>query len=223
MSMGAASEAIPGEGNPGHWCAAPGPVARGLRIGLLGGSFNPAHGGHLHVSLTALKRLGLDYVWWLVSPGNPLKPAHDMTSFAERLESAHIVAHSHPRIVVTDIEHRLGTRYTVDTLDALRARFPDIRFVWLMGSDNLTQIPLWRDWRHIFQSVPVAVVTRPGSAVSAPLGRAAQVFGPARLAPSRGFAQAKPPAWTVLEARRHPMCATQMRLASLWPEWGISW
>src|SRR6266700_1688109 len=107
-----------------------------MTIGLFGGSFNPAHSGHLYVSLTAMRRLGLDYVWWLVSPGNPLKDGRDMASFEKRLASARRTAR-HPRLIVSDIERQLGTRYTIDTVAALQRRFPAIRFVWLMGSDNL--------------------------------------------------------------------------------------
>ncbi|MBO0712928.1 MAG: nicotinate-nicotinamide nucleotide adenylyltransferase, partial [Acetobacteraceae bacterium] len=120
---------------------------RHRRIGLLGGSFNPAHGGHLHVSLLALRHLALDEIWWLVSPQNPLKPADGMAPFANRLEQARRVAAEHPRIRVTDLENRLGaSRYTADTLQALRRRFPRLRFVWLMGGDNLVQIPRWQRW-----------------------------------------------------------------------------
>jgi nicotinate-nucleotide adenylyltransferase len=128
------------------WIVAPGPVAAGLRIGLLGGSFDPAHDGHLYISRIALKGLKLDYVWWLVSPGNPLKPMPD--SLPVRLTRARNVARDR-RIFVTDIESRMGTRFTVDSLAALQKRFAQVDFVWLMGSDNLAQFSRWRRWQQI--------------------------------------------------------------------------
>src|SRR5262249_22048457 len=149
-----------------NWVRPPGPVADGLRIGLLGGSFNPAHEGHLYASIVALKQLQLDYVWWLVSPQNPLKETASMADFSARLAAARPFT-THPRIVVSGIESALGTRFTVDTLAALKRRFPQLHFVWLMGSDNLIQLPRWRAWRRIFESVPVAVVARPGTALAA--------------------------------------------------------
>lgn len=131
------------------------------RVGLLGGSFNPAHGGHRRISLFALNALGLDEVWWLVSPGNPLKPATGMAPLAARLASASRVARRAP-IRATAIERDLGTRYTVDTLRALRRRYPKVDFIWLMGSDNLAQFHRWRDWRAIARTMPIAVIARPG-------------------------------------------------------------
>jgi nicotinate-nucleotide adenylyltransferase len=129
--------------------------------GLLGGSFNPAHGGHRRISLAAIEALGLDEVWWLVSPGNPLKPAAGMAPLAARVRSARIQARRAP-IRVTAIERELGTRYTIDTLRALERRYPRRRFVWLMGSDNLAQLHLWKDWRNIAREMPIAVIARPG-------------------------------------------------------------
>ena len=131
------------------------------RIGLLGGSFNPAHGGHRRVSLFALEALGLDEIWWMVSPGNPLKPRKGMAPLAARVGSAVAQARRAP-IRVTAIERELGTRYTVDTLAALARRYPGHEFIWLMGSDNLAQFHLWRDWRRIARSMPIAVIARPG-------------------------------------------------------------
>ena len=130
-------------------------------IGLLGGSFNPAHGGHRRISLFALDALGLDEVWWLVSPGNPLKPKADMAPLAARLASAMQQA-KRARIVPSQIERELGTRYTIDTLRALQRRYPKHRFVWLMGSDNLAQLHRWRAWRTIARTMPIAVIARPG-------------------------------------------------------------
>jgi len=197
-----------------NWVRPPGPVADGLRIGLLGGSFNPAHEGHRHASLLALERLGLDYVWWLVSPQNPLKPERGMAAFETRLSDAAKFAR-HPRIKVTGIEAQLGTRYTVDTLVALKRRFPKLRFVWLMGSDNLLQLPRWRHWQGIFALLPVAVVARPGSALTARNAKAATRFRAALVPPSRHFSVMRTPVWTILDGRRSPVSATGLRKAAL--------
>lgn len=140
------------------------------RIGLLGGSFNPAHGGHRRISLFAKEALGLDEVWWLVSPGNPLKPAQGMAPLAARVASARRQGRRAP-IRVTALERELGTRFTVDTLRAVRRRWPKHRFVWLMGADNLGQFHRWRDWRGIARTMPIAVIARPrydGAAVASP-------------------------------------------------------
>lgn len=133
----------------------------GLRVGLLGGSFNPAHGAHRRISLKAMEALGLDEVWWLVSPGNPLKPAAGMAPLAARVRSARKQARRAP-IKVTAIERELGTRYTIDTIRALKRRFPRRRFVWLMGADNLAQFDRWKAWRGIARELPIAVIARPG-------------------------------------------------------------
>lgn len=129
--------------------------------GLLGGSFNPAHGGHRRISLFAAEALGLDEVWWLVSPGNPLKPTEGMAPLRARLSSARTQARRAP-IIPTAIEARLGTRYTIDTLRALKRRYPKRRFIWLMGADNLAQFHRWKDWRAIARTMPIAVIARPG-------------------------------------------------------------
>ena len=183
-----------------------------MRIGLLGGSFNPAHEGHRHISLLALKHLHLDELWWLVSPQNPLKSTNDMAPFAERLASARAMAR-HPRIRVSDIESRLHTRYTADTLHALRARFPQTRFVWLMGADNLAQIPRWERWTEIFQSVPIAVFDRATYSYRALAGKAAQRFAKKRIEGRNAatLADHKAPAWVYFHARRHPASASSIR------------
>jgi nicotinate-nucleotide adenylyltransferase len=196
------------------WVRAPGPVGDGLRIGLLGGSFNPPHDGHVHVSETALKKLDLDYVWWLVSPQNPLKPVKGMASFDKRLAAAKRLAGAHPRMIATGIEEELGTRFTIHTLRALKRRFPALRFVWLMGSDNLVQIPRWRSWQQIFAEVPVAVVTRPGSALPARQSKAANRFKSAAWPADSRFPEAAPPALAVIEVKRNPASGTQLRAAS---------
>ena len=141
------------------------------RIGLLGGSFNPAHRGHLNISLTALDSLDPDEAWWLVSPQNPLKPVAGMPRMKERAAAARNLARD-PRITVSTIEAQLGTSFTADTLCALHQRFSAMRFVWLMGADNLSQIPRWRHWRGIFENTPVAVFARPSYSFRAIAGRA---------------------------------------------------
>ncbi len=181
-----------------------------MRIGLLGGSFNPAHGGHLHASLVALKGLKLDYVWWLVSPQNPLKSERGMGGLPARLAGARTLVRDR-RIIVTDIETQFGIVYTVDTLSALQHRFPRAHFVWLMGSDNLLQLPRWRRWQEILRLLPIAVVARPGSALRArtckAVGRLGHRFRPAGSA----FATSRAPSLTILDARRDPSSATRLR------------
>ncbi len=182
------------------------------RIGLLGGSFNPAHEGHRHISLLALELLGLDQVWWLVSPQNPLKPSRDMAPFADRTKQARVVAR-HPLIRVSEIEASLGTRYTADTLQALTATHRRMRFVWIMGADNLLQVPNWRRWPDIFESVPIAVFDRPTYSLRALQGKAARRFRGARIHPrlARQLASLTPPAWVFLDRARDPRSATAIR------------
>jgi len=186
----------------------------GARIGLLGGSFNPAHEGHRHISLEALKRLGLDRVWWLVSPQNPLKEAEGMAPLAERLAGARKLA-AGPQLLATDIESRLGTRYTADTISALRRHFPKVKFVWLMGADNLIQIDRWENWQRIFHGVAVAALARPTYSLRASRSKAAERFKAARWAERRvrGLADAGPPAWAFLHIRLSPLSATRIRAA----------
>jgi len=186
-----------------------------LRIGLLGGSFNPAHAGHLHVATMAKRCLRLDQVWLLVSPGNPLKPAKGMGALADRLASARALGDGR-HIIATDIEARLGTRYTVDTLRQLRMRFPHARFVWLMGADNLEQLPRWRHWRAMVATVPFAVMPRPTYNHRALAGRASLRLRPARLQPRHAPTLANQPAphWVFLPVRQHHASATQIRLAA---------
>lgn len=181
-------------------------------IGLLGGSFNPAHDGHRHISLSALKRLNLDAVWWMVAPRNPLKDTADLAPFQTRVEQARAVAR-HPRIQVTAIERKIGTIYTVDTLSVLVRRFRDVRFVWLMGADNLVQISNWEQWPRIFALVPIAVLVRPSYAFKAQASIAARRFARSRVSEARaaGLAWRKPPAWVFLHIRPHPASATSIR------------
>lgn len=158
----------------------PGPVGRGLTVALYGGSFNPAHEGHVYVAECALKQVPCDYVWWLVSPGNPLKPVAGMAPLAQRMDAARRLAR-HPRFRVSAIESAFATRYTVDTLRAILRRFPAMRFVWLMGSDNLESFSCWRRWADILRLVPVVVVIRPGSAMAALKSKAFRRFGKGRI------------------------------------------
>jgi nicotinate-nucleotide adenylyltransferase len=188
-----------------YWITPPGPVAPGLRIGLLGGSFDPAHGGHLYISEIARRALKLDYVWWLVSPGNPLKP--DPAPLAVRVARARHVARR-ARIIVTDIEGHMHTRFTIDSVAALKRRFPQVAFVWLMGSDNLEQFSRWRQWQRIAAAIPVAVVRRPGSVLAslhAPLTRR---FG---LAPRLESA----PSLVVLDGPRSRESSSELRAEAL--------
>ena len=184
----------------------------GQRVGLLGGSFNPAHDGHLHISRLALKYLALHQIWWLVSPQNPLKPGTGMALLADRVARARAVAIDH-RIVVADLEVRLGTRYTVDTLTALRRRFPGNRFVWLIGADNLAQIPQWRNWQQIFHTVPVAVFDRPSYSKVALSGFAATRFARNRrqTREAQELAGMRPPAWIFFHSPLHSVSATALR------------
>ena len=188
-------------------------VHRHRRIGLLGGSFNPAHRGHLHISRLALRLLDLEEVWWLVSPQNPLKPVAGMAPFAARLQRAAAIAAGDRRITVSDWEARLGTAFTVDTIAALQRRFPRHRFVWLIGADNLAQLPDWKRWQDIFGLVPIAVFDRPGAAAKALSGMAAQRFRRHRLMPgaARRLAEKPPPAWAFFHTRLDPHSATRFR------------
>ncbi len=183
-----------------------------LRIGLLGGSFNPAHDAHREISLFALKRLKLDRVWWLVSPGNPLKDVSDLPDLAARINAAQKIARD-PRIVVTGIEAELGTRYTVDTIAKLRRRFPRARFVWLMGADNLSQFSRWRAWQSIAELLPIAVIDRPSHSLSASASAAAQRLARHRLDATRAheLADCEPPAWVFLRGLKLPLSSTQLR------------
>ena len=193
------------------------PVAgRRPRVGLLGGSFNPAHAGHLHISRLALERLGLDEVWWLVSPQNPLKPAQGMAPLADRLAGARALVEDGARgrnLWVTDIEHDLGTPYTADTLKALKSRFPHTRFVWIMGADNLCEISRWNNWTAIFETVPVAVFARPAYSFRALTSTAAKRFAGRRLTESQAadLVSSAPPAWVFLHIPLSSASATKIR------------
>lgn len=186
-------------------------AATGQAIGLLGGSFDPAHEAHVHITHEALKRFGLDRVWWLVSPGNPLKE-HGPAPLAHRVAAARAIMHD-PRVTVTDIEAHLGTRQTARTLKRLGDLYPGVRFVWLMGADNLAQIHLWHDWKYIMESVPIGVLARPGDRISARMSPAARAYRRYRIAPqgSHLLARADPPAWCFVNVPLMPHSSTAIR------------
>jgi nicotinate-nucleotide adenylyltransferase len=185
----------------------------GMRIGLLGGSFDPAHDGHREVSLVALRALGLDEVWWLVSPHNPLKPKAPSTDFARRIRAARKVAR-HPRIKVTGIEAALGTRYTADTLTRLAPRLAGLEVVWLMGADNLAQFNRWDRWETIAASIPIAVFNRPGWAFRALGSPAARALFRDRFreADAIRLAESPPPAWVFIAKPQIDLSSTALRL-----------
>ena len=188
------------------------------RIGLLGGSFNPAHRGHRRISLAAIDALGLDEVWWLVSPGNPLKTGKEMAPFQARLESARAMARRAP-IKATDFEARVGTRYSIDTVGELLRRHPRDRFIWLMGADTVADFHHWKQWRKFARGVPIAVISRPGYEGDA---RAARAMGWLRrfVRPSsqaRNWTDWSPPAILLLRLPPDPTSATALR--ALDPNW----
>lgn len=191
----------------------------GMAVGLFGGSFNPAHAGHAHVAETALRRLNLDRVVWLVSPQNPLKDAADSAPLAERMASARAVAGlaaQGPAMIVSDAETRMGTAWTIDTLRALKARHPGVRFVWLMGSDNLATFHRWRGWTDILRMMPMAVIARPGSMLDSRNAPAAERFGSARIPPEKAvlLPDLVAPAWTYLTAPLNHLSSTALRAAA---------
>ncbi len=188
----------------------------GMAVGLFGGSFNPAHDGHAHVAETAMRRLGLDRVIWLVSPQNPLKDARDSAPLSERMASARAAAKlaAHGRaMLVSDFETRAGTQWTIDTLRVLKARHPGVRFVWLMGSDNLAGFHKWRGWTDIMRLMPIAVIARPGSLLDSNTAPAAARFaaGRAPAARARLLADMPPPAWVYLAAPLNPRSSSSIR------------
>jgi nicotinate-nucleotide adenylyltransferase len=195
------------------------PIAtRGMVVGLLGGSFDPAHGGHAHITRAAMQRMRLDRVWWLVSPGNPLK-ARQPAPMAVRMAQARKVM-DHPRVVVSDLEVALGTRATADTIDALRAMYPGVRFVWLMGADNLVGFHRWERWRDILRSVPVGVLARPGSGVAARLSVAARAFRVDRVAQGEGIGSRAAPAWCFVNLPLDASSSTAIRAKGGWGKRG---
>ncbi len=192
------------------------PVATtGMVIGLLGGSFDPAHEGHAHITREALKRMSLDQVWWLVTPGNPLKDRQP-APLADRMARARAVLAGHPRVKVTALEQALGTRLTADTVQRLQTIYPGVRFVWLMGADNLVQFHKWGRWRDILRAVPVGVLARPGAGVAARLSVAAQSFRVHRVARGEGLGRQRPPAWVFVNLPMSAASSSEIRAKGLW-------
>lgn len=186
------------------------------RIALFGGSFNPPHRGHRHVALTGLARLGVDEVWWLVTPGNPLKSMDDLAPLETRVEATRVFA-DHPKMVVTAFEAAIGTRYSADTVRFLKRRHPAARFVWLMGADNLANLHRWQKWHDIMRLVPVAVVDRPGASMSVLSSPAARTYADVRVpeAQSRALPTMTPPAWTFLHVPLDASSSTALRNAGI--------
>jgi len=184
----------------------------GMRIGLLGGSFNPPHVAHRAISLFAIKRLKLDRVWWLVTPGNPLKDQDGLRDLNERTAAARKMAND-PRIDVSCLESVIGTRYTVDTISYLRRRASGLRFVWIMGADNLAQFHRWQNWRRIASEVPMAVIDRPPQSFRALAAPAAQALARYRLPENqaRRLADQRPPAWVFLTGMKLNLSSTGLR------------
>ncbi|WP_082114227.1 nicotinate-nucleotide adenylyltransferase [Kiloniella litopenaei] len=185
---------------------------KGSKVGLLGGSFNPAHKAHCQISKEALVHLGLDEVWWLVSPQNPLKDTKGMAPLAERVNSALSIP-KHPKVRVTTIESQVRSVYTADTLSRLKQIFPWVDFTWLMGADNLSQIPLWRDWQDIFNTVKVAVFARPGYSLQAANSKAARRFRNVRVSEklARSLSTRVAPAWTIIHGQQLDISSTAIR------------
>lgn len=189
---------------------------RGAKIGLLGGSFDPPHAGHLHISRAALKRFGLDQVWWLVSPGNPLK-SEGPAPLERRMDAARALV-DHPRIKITDFEHQAGTRYTAQTLQELFRAYPQVKFTWLMGADNLVNFHHWKDWKWIMQNARVGVLARPEGRLAARRSPAARCFATARLREQKRqlLAQHRPPAWCFVNLPMSTLSSTKIRALGAW-------
>ncbi|WP_133486220.1 nicotinate-nucleotide adenylyltransferase [Aliiroseovarius marinus] len=193
------------------------PYARpGQVIGLLGGSFDPAHEGHVHITREALKRFGLDQVWWLVTPGNPLK-AHGPAPLEQRLDHARDVM-QHPRVKVTQIEAHTGTRYTAETLKALIALYPGVHFVWLMGADNLADFHRWEQWDWIMSHVPIGILARPGDRGAARVSKAARRFRAAQITGRQAakLRVSEAPAWSLVNVPMVDVSSSQIRARGDW-------
>jgi nicotinate-nucleotide adenylyltransferase len=188
--------------------------ARGMRIGLFGGTFDPPHAAHRAACLLAMRRLGLDRVWWLVTPGNPLKDTDGLTPLAQRIAAARALA-NHPRIDVTDLEADLGTSYTYETIHYLVQRCPGVQFVWIMGADNLRHFHRWQRWRDIAKLVPIAVVDRLGPSLYSAAGVAGNALAWARIpeTAAKSLPGRKPPAWLFLHGLKSPLSSTALRAA----------
>lgn len=183
-----------------------------MAIGLFGGSFNPPHQGHVHVVTTALKRLQLDRVWWMVSPGNPLKDHSKLGDLKSRFELSFGMV-KNPRVDVTGLEKTLGTKYSADLVDYLTTRYPSVRFIWIMGADNLTHFHKWERWEEIVAKIPVAVIDRPGDTLSTRSSRMARKYMHMRVDETDAscLKNVKAPAWTFLHAPRSHLSSTKLR------------
>lgn len=190
-------------------------VEKGMQVGLFGGSFNPPHGGHALVAEIALRRLRLDQLWWMVTPGNPLKSARELAPLAERIRLSEAIARD-PRMKVTAFEASYHVRYTADTLALIKARNPGVDFVWIMGADNLRDFHHWQRWRQIVMTFPIAVIDRPGSTLSFLSSVVAKAFGYARVDESHAprLARMQAPAWTFIHGRRSLLSSTDIRNGS---------
>jgi len=189
------------------------PLVNRMKIGLFGGSFNPAHIGHLHLAQTAKKRLGLHKVLWLVSPGNPLKSPKSWENYPERLQSAKDIAEVSPAQIVCESEKMFATRYTIDTITGFKERWPNVDFVWLIGADNLRNFHLWRDWQQIVKTLPIAVIARADDPIRARLSPFAKQFAKYRMpeAAAKTLVRQKSPAWVYLSAPYCPVSSTATR------------
>ncbi len=191
-------------------------VSSGMTVGLLGGSFDPAHAGHVHITHQALRRFRFDRIWWLVSPGNPLK-TQQPAPLDRRMAAAHAIM-QHPRVIITDIETRLGTRYTADTLRQLQVIYPHVRFTWLMGADNLAHFHRWQEWNWIVQNVPIGITSRPGDHVQAGHAKMAEKYAryriPATAAKILPLQDA--PAWCLLDGPVVDISSTEIRASGQW-------
>ncbi len=182
----------------------------------MGGSFDPAHNGHVHITLEALKRFGLDQVWWLISPGNPLKengpaPLHERMARAQKVMS-------HPRVRLTDLEQHIGTRYTADTLEQIKSIYPRTSFVWLMGADNLHQFHLWERWKDIMYMMPMGILARPGDRIDARTSITARIFGYARVPASQSqmLSNCQAPAWCFVNVAMCDHSSSAIRATGDW-------
>jgi len=193
-----------------------------MRVGLLGGSFDPPHAGHVHITRQALRRFGLDRVWWLVSPGNPLK-ANGPAPIEKRMAACREIM-QHPKVLVTDIEVKLGTRFTADTVEALQGVYPNVKFVWLMGADNLASVHKWDRWEWIFENVPIGVTSRPEEHLKAAGSKAAMKYRAARLPvlSAKRLPFQKPPAWCLLDGPAVDISSTGIRESGDWVNNGFN-